>query len=166
MEKEVSVSKFYMIRCLIAMAHADGIIDEKEIAYISAMVNRLPLTEEQHGIIEDDFDNAKDVYDLLRYINDPVFRGQLPYFARVLAFKDGHLHPTEQELLDKLHANALEGVDMEEIKKNVRHAVQAEMTLHDISIDNDRPRKGEHFIPWFQLFDEWLLSMGIDLMRG
>lgn len=163
--KTVSNSKFYMLRCLIAMAHADGIVTDAEIAYISGIMNRIPLSAEQRSVLENDFETPQDIGNLLRHINDPVYRGQLPYFARILAFKDGHLHPAEKELLDKMHAYAVDGLDMDAIRKEARKAVDAEMLLHDISIQNNRPVKGHHIIPWFQWFDELLLKLGIDLLR-
>ena len=60
----VGTSKFYMLRCIIAMAHADGIVTEEEIAYASALMNRLPLTDEQRSILENDLDEAQDIDDL------------------------------------------------------------------------------------------------------
>lgn len=161
----VGTSKFYMLRCIVAMAHADGIVTEEEIAYAHALMNRMPLTDEQRGILENDLEEAQDIDDLLPYINDPNYRSQVVYFARLMAFKDGHLHPSEQELLDRLHANAIEGLDMDAIRAEVREAVQVEIMLHDIEIDGNRPKKGGHFIPWLQWLDELLLWLGIDILR-
>lgn len=162
---QVSTSKFTMLRCLIAMAHADGVVTEDEIAYVSALANRMPLTPEQRGILERDLDVPQDIGDLFRHINDPNYRSQVLYFARLMAFKDGVLHPSEQDMLDRLHGLATDGLDMDEIRKDVRKVVEAEMTLHDIRIDENRPRKGKHFIPWMQWLDELLLSLGIDILR-
>lgn len=163
--EQVGTSKFYMIRCLIAMAHADGVVCDAERAYIAALTSRLPLTEEQRRILENDLKHAQNVDDLLRYINEPKYRGQLPYFARLMAYKDGVLYPDEELLLQKMHAYAVDGLDMETIRKEVHTAVNAEMLAHDIEIQNNRPVKGGHAVPWFQWLDEILLHLGIDLMR-
>ncbi len=161
----VSNSKLYMLRCVIAMAHADGIIAPEERAYVTAIMNRIPLTPEQRQTLENDFDHAQDMSDLFRHINDPRYRSQVSYFARLMAFKDGVLHPSEQELLDRLHAMTTAGLDIKAIKADVQKAVTAEMNLHDIKVDQNRPTRGGHFIPWFELLDEFLLRIGIDLMR-
>lgn len=163
-EEYVETSKFYMLRCLIAMAHADGIVCDQERAYIAALMNRLPLNPEQIAILDGDLDAAQKLEDLLPYINNPKFRGQLPYFARLMAMKDGTLHPDEEVLLNKIHAFAVEGLDMDAIRSEARKAMQAEMFVHNIRIQENRPYKGRHGIPWFQWLDELLLTFGIDLM--
>ena len=165
-KQKVGHSKFYMFRCLIAMAHADGVIADEERAYISAFTNRLDFTEEQLNTIENDFDEAQSVQDLMRHINDPVFRGQVPYFARLMAHKDGNLHPSEDEMLKKMHATAVEGLDLDALKAEAKKATAVDLAVHDIHVDTvGRPQKGGHVIPWFQWFDELLLKMGIDLLR-
>jgi hypothetical protein len=166
-ENAVSTSKLYMLRCVIAMAHADGIVTDAERAYISGIMNRLPLTEEQRRTLEGDLANPQNVEDMLRYINDPVYRGQVVDFARIMAFKDGHLDPSEEILLKKLNAHALDGVDLEAVKKTVNESVAREMQAYDLKHGADRPvsRGGKFTIPWFQMLDEVLLKAGIDLME-
>lgn len=162
---EVSNSKFTMLRCLVAMAHADGVVTDEERAYVSALSNRMPLTREQRATLERDLVHAQDVGDLFRHINDPNYRSQVLYFARLMAFKDGVLHPSEQEMLDRLHALATDGLDMEQIRADVARVVETKMAQHDIVLDQNRPKKGEHFIPWMQWLDEILLKLGIDLLK-
>ena len=161
----VSTSKFYMLRCLVAMAHADGVVCDEERAYMNALISRLPLTPEQESILDNDLHEAQPIEELLPYINDPRYRGQLPYFARLMAYKDGELHPNEEALLNKMHAYAVDGLDIEAISAEAKKAAEAELFIHDISIDEDRPQKGGHFIPWIQWLDEILLFLGVDLMR-
>lgn len=162
--KEVSTGKFYMLRCVIAMAHADGIVTQDEIGYISHIMNRLNLRPEQRQILEFDLKAAQRIEDLFPYINEPRFRGQAVDFARIMAFKDGHLHPSEEELLRRLHAYAMDGIDMDSVRASVREAVSRELQLHDITINEGRPVKSGHVVPWFQLFDEASLALGRDLM--
>ena len=161
----VETSKFYMLRCLIAMAHADGVVCDEERAYMSALMNRLPLNDEQRDTLEYDLDHEQKIEEFLPYINNPVYRGQLPYFARLMAYKDGELHPNEEALLEKMHAYAADGLDMETIRAEARKATEANLFIHDIKMDQNRPRKGEHYIPWMQWLDELLLFFGIDLMK-
>ncbi len=161
----VSTSKFYMLRCIIAMAHADNIVCDEEVAYISAIMNRIPLTDEQRDTLEGDFNERQNVSSLFSYINDPKYRGQVVYFSRIMAYKDGKITQSEQDLLDQLQALATDGLDVESIREDVKKAVNAEMLVHDISINENRPTKHGHFIPYFQWLDEILLHLGIDLMK-
>ena len=128
-------------------------------------MNRLPLSDEQYQIMQNDLDVAQPVSELLPYINDPSYKGQLLYFARLMAYKDGVLHPSEEELIQKFHGYATDNLDVESIRKDVQAAVQQELLIQDIKIPENRPRKGDHFIPWLQWLDEILLSLGIDLLR-
>ncbi len=159
----VSTSKFYMLRCLVAMAHADGVICDEERAYLAVFMNRLPFTDEQRNIFENDMETSQDIETLLPHINDPKYRGQLPYFARIMAYKDGELHPNEEALLNRMHAHAMDGLDMDAIRKETAQAVAFEMNAHDINIDKFRPEGGVFGLFW--LFDRIMLALGIDLMR-
>lgn len=156
----VSNSKFHMLRCVIAMAHQDGEVCDEERAYMTAMSRHLPLSDEQRGILMGDLDTAQDVADMFKNINEPKYRGQVCYFARLMAFKDGVLDPSEQELLDKLHSMATSGLDMDAIRADAQAAVGMRMAQHDINIDKFRPQGG-----LFGLFDQMLMAMGVDLMK-
>ncbi len=156
----VSNSKFHMLRCVIAMAHQDGEVCDEERAYMTAMARHLPLSDDQRATIMDDLDDAKDVADMFRNINEPKYRGQVCYFARLMAFKDGVLDPSEQDLLDKLHAMATSGIDMDAIRADAQAAVGMRMAQHEINIDKFRPHGG-----LFGLFDQMLMAMGVDLMK-
>ena len=164
-EENVGTSKFYMLRCIIAMAHADGVVCDEEIAYMSAIMNRIPLNDEQRDTLENDFLEKQNISTLFAHINEPSYRGQVVYFARLMAYKDGDLHPSEQELLDRLHKMATDGLDIETIRADAKKAVEAELFIHDIEINENRPTKHGHIIPYLQWLDEILLALGIDLMK-
>lgn len=164
-ENQVSTSKFYMFRCLAAIAHADGIVCDEERGYMMALISHVPFSAEQKDILLNDLDHAQKIESLLPYINDPVYRGQVAYFARLMAFKDGHLDPGEKEILDKLEAYSIEGVDLEALQDDVKKAVDAKLFEYDVRVENSRPKKGEHFVSWFYLLDQLLMRLGIDLMK-
>lgn len=135
----VSTSMFYMWRCVICIAHADGVIHEKELQYLRGIFGNMDraygLTDEQKALFEDDLENPKQIRDLIRYINDPYFRSQLIYFGGLMAHADGNLHPSEDALLKKLRADQLASLDMEQIRAEVHQAVTSEMFQHDLKID-------------------------------
>ena len=158
-QSDVGTSQFYMFRCVIAMAHADHVITEEERAYITGFLNRLPFTEEQKSTLLSDLEQKQDAAQFLPYINDPKYRGQLVYFARLLAHKDGNLHPKEQELLEYFKTVTSDTIDMEGIRASINEEIQRELILQDIKTDSARPEKG-----FSGLFDRFMLFCGIDLM--
>mgnify|MGYP006288531347 CR=1 FL=1 len=164
-EESVPHSRYTMIRCVIAIAHADGIMHDAEIAYIESFILRMPFSQEQENQLERDIDHPQDVMSLFREINDPVIRGQVLYFCRLMAFKDGVKDPSEDDILKKLHAEIMDGVDMDAIRQETQETINKEMILHDIEMAENRPRRGNHMIPWMCLFDQLMLKLGIDLMK-
>src|SRR5574337_389569 len=95
----ISNSTFYMWRCIIAIAHADGMIQEQERAYIQKIIDNMDrvygLTPAQKAAFASDLNASKpqNIADLLRNINDPACRAQLVYFGGLLARADGVMDP-------------------------------------------------------------------------
>ena len=158
----VPTSKFYMFRCMIVMAHADGVFCEQERAYMYALMNHqhVPLTDEQYATLEGDMESPQSLEELLPHINDPKYRGQLVYFARLMAAKDGQIDADEEALLNLLHAYAVDGLDIDAIRAQAQEAAAYSLNEHDIYIDKIRPNSG-----LFGVFDRIMMSLGVDLMR-
>ncbi|MFP4313844.1 MAG: DUF533 domain-containing protein [Alphaproteobacteria bacterium] len=158
-EQYVGNSQFHMIRCVVAMAHADGIVCDKEIEHIENLIARMPFNAEQKSTLRHDLKERQNVSSLLAHINDPKYRGQVVYFARLLAYKDGELHPSEEALLKRMHLTVTDGLDMEQIRSDVHNYVTLEMVKHETNMDAQRPDTG-----LFGLLDRFMLWCGIDLM--
>jgi tellurite resistance protein len=152
-----------MWRCITAMAHADGLVSAEEISFLEKIFSKIlskgSLTQEAYETLQQDLKTAQDPFEMLKNINDPAYRGQVIYFARLLAYKDGELHPSEEKLLEKLHFAVVDGLDIEKIKEEVRYNVQEETVLHEIEQDALRPDTG-----LYGLLDKLMLKFGIDLM--
>ena len=155
----VNTSKFHMIRCLIAMAHADGKVIADEHDYLENIFKHIPLTSEQQQTILNDLGSPQNPEDLFKKIDDPAFKGQLIYFARLLAYADGDFAPDEETLLKRMRLHALQELDMEEIRECVHENVSKRMIIHDVATNSGRPAKG---LGW--LIDQVLITFGIDLM--
>lgn len=160
----VSHSMFYMWRCVIVIAHADGMVHADELAYLRRIFANMDrahgLTDEQKSLLEDDLIHPKRIHDLLPQINDPYYRSQLIYFGGLLAWSDGHLHPNEEAILKKLRADQLASLDMQQIRRDVHDAVASEMFLHDEQMSKLRPQSG-----LARLLDAVLLHFGIDILE-
>lgn len=159
-EQSVGNSQFYMIRCVIAMAHADGVVCDAEEEHINNLINRMPFNAEQKATLRHDLTEKQNVSSLLAHINDPKYRGQVVYFARLLAYKDGEMHPNEEALLQRMHVTVTDGLDMDQIRADVKNYVDGQMAVHEAEIDAQRPDG------WmiFGLLDRFMLWCGIDLM--
>jgi uncharacterized membrane protein YebE (DUF533 family) len=160
-----SISKLYMWRCVVTMAHADGLIHETERTHLTNIFDKMRekagLAQEDYILLISDLSSPQDPLEMLKHINEPQYRAQVVYFARLLAYKDGHMHPTEQELLDKLHAGVTDGLNMDEIRREVQNNVGQDLTLHQVEIDSQRPDEG---VGLYRLIDALCLHFGIDLM--
>lgn len=158
----IETSLFYMWRCVAAIAHADGHVSDAEKAYLRrvfAGLDRLyGLTADQRQTLENDLETPQRIGDLLRYVNDPAARAQLIYFGNLLAYADGHLHPEEKAILDKLRADQLASLDLETLRRDVRQAVDDEMLRHDLRMQDLLPDT-----LWARIIDSVLLEFGIDI---
>lgn len=160
-KKPVGTGQFYMWRCVIAIAHADGKVQEEERKYLTNVFSRMGLTDQQRSTFETDLVSPQNISQLFAYINEPEWRGQLIYFAGLLAHADGVLDPTEEVLLKKLRTDQMASIDMDQIRADVKKAVASEMFQHDLKQSALRPQKGLSAI-----IDSLLLRLGIDILEN
>mgnify|MGYP006272464095 CR=1 FL=1 len=156
----VGHSQFAMWRCIISMAHADGEFSKEEEDHLRLVFSKMGLSDEQRETLEEDMESPEDIDKLLPQINEPKFRSQVVYFARILAAKDGNICPNEQEMLDKIHAKTVGQVDIDAMRDEIQRNINDEMIKHDIEIAKNRPRGliGE-------TIDKILLNLGIDILE-
>ncbi len=156
----VSNSKLSMFRCMIAIAHADGIFCDAERDYMRTMMAKQnpPLSEDQSATLEDDMSTPQNIEDILPHVDHPEHRGQVVYFARLMAYKDGELHPNEDDLVERLHANAMGNIDMDALRADVQKAVALNMEEYNEMIEEMSLKN-----TMFRAFDRIMSSMGIDL---
>jgi tellurite resistance protein len=163
--KPIDTSTFYMWRCVIAIAHADGRVQDQERAYLQKIFANMDrvygLTAEQKTTFAKDIDSAsmQSIPELLSHINDPGCRSQVIYFGGLLARADGVLDPREDDILKKLRADQMTGIDMQQIHAHVKEAVASEMFRYDLAQQALRPQDGLS-----GMLDSLMLRTGIDLM--
>lgn len=162
----VSQSMLYMWRAIISIAHINNKIDDFEREHFEKVFQALwrakNLTTAQLEILQSDLATPQDTFDMLRYINDPSYRGQVITFAYQVARLDGMLDPDEKAVLDKMHAHITEGLDMGQIRTHVAAVVKREMAQHNVKISMNRPQYDEG-LGIAALIDDILLFFGIDL---
>jgi hypothetical protein len=166
-EKEtLSSNMFYLWRCVIALAHADGGIDAEERKYLAHifknMHRRYTMTAEQKKTFVEDLDTPKNFGDMLRNINDPEYRSLVIYYGNILAHDGGVARPTENDVLKRLTANQMAGIDLDKLRAEIREINaknQAERAAELKALHEKASRN-----PYFHPIDVLLLKMGIDLL--
>lgn len=162
-KEEFNNSKFYMWRCVTAMAHADGFVDRNEVDHLKGIFDKMfakeALNQEKYDVLINDLAEEQNISSLFAQINDPKYRAQVIHFARLLAYKDGEFSPSEEQLLKRLHIDLTSGLDLETIRKEIQYEVQQEIVLNEIENDSKRPMTG-----LFGAIDWLALKFDIDLM--
>ena len=110
--------KFSMLRCLVAIAHADKQMSAPEVTYLKSFIDRLPFSDEQRLQLGREMIQPQDVYALYTTITNPSVRAQILYFGRVLAYRDGVLHPSEEQMLSHLHLGERPAEDLAELPQS------------------------------------------------
>ena len=163
-KRQVSESLYYMWRCIIVMAHADGVVHEKEQEFFDKvftnMARAYALTPEQQATFVSDLKTAQNIDELLPHVKDPEFRSLLLYFSQVVAWIDGNLSPDESELLRKLHAAFGKGTDTNEVMQKIRADIADQMFKRKSDLQSKQLERN----PLFYALDALLMRLGIDLL--
>lgn len=158
----VSDSFFSMWRCIIVMAHADGVIHEKEREFfekVFANMGRVyALTPEHLKIFDGDLKKAQDIDTLMPRITDPECRSLLLYFSQVVAWIDGNLSPDESGLLKKLHTAFGKAPETGEMMAKIRQDIADQMFKRKADLKQKHLERN----PLFYALDALLLRLGID----
>lgn len=166
-KKSLSTSAFYMWRCLVALAHADGKLQKEELDYFEKVFDNLPryyaLTQAQRDAFANDLYTPQDIDALFSHINDPEARAVLIGFAEDLALIDGNLHPNEKDILQKLHLKNPRAYDTEELLGDIRRDIEKNRLLWEkeraAMRETARARN-----PLFTAVDIVLMRFGIDIL--
>lgn len=122
-------SKLYMWRTIIAIAHADGNVCEDERIYLEGVIDRMKnsagLNNEEYSTLRQDLNQAQDPMEMLTHVEEPRYRGQILYFAHLLAGKDGSVCDSEQAVLDKLENEISKAINIDPIGEQAREDLRA-----------------------------------------
>jgi uncharacterized tellurite resistance protein B-like protein len=163
-KRPLTDSMFNMWRAIIVMAHADGVIHEKEQEFFDKvfanMARAYELTPAHLETFANDLKTAQPIENLLPKVTDPELRSLLLYFSQVVAWIDGHLSPDESELLKKLHNAFGKGPEMNEVMARIRQEMADQMFKRR----NDLQAQKVDRNPLFYALDALLIRLGIDLI--
>lgn len=117
----MSESRFYMWRCIIALAHADGTITPPERETIwDALEGEELLSREQREQLDADMDTPRSVDDLLGKVRDGADRQDLLIKARELLWSDDIMGGMEERMMRHLRISVNYGFDINELMREAR----------------------------------------------
>lgn len=120
-------SAFYMWRCIIAVAHADGIVQDPELEYLNKVFAGFErdsaLSTDQRATLGEDLVEPQNISDLLKHVTDHGDRHQLIYFAALMAKENGDLDPGEEDIIRKISAGEMNEAEVNQLVKDVRKAL-------------------------------------------
>ena len=111
-----------MWRAIFAMAHADGVLDEKEEAFIDKYLSSVPFDIHQRSVIEDDIIHPKDPGEMLSHVGRAEDRATFFQFARAMVWSDGSYDLQEEKIMNRLFSNHMEGMDMGELTSELKQS--------------------------------------------
>jgi len=144
--KAMNESLFNMWRCVVCIAHADGIVQPEERAYLEKIFQNLQrvhgMTPTQKVTLMADLETPQNLADLLPKVTEPQYRSQLLYFGSILAHADGTVTEDEEHVLDMLRAQQMEDIDADKLREEIRKDMEArraelEKELEEIQRDSD-----------------------------
>lgn len=166
-KQALSTGMFYMWRCVIALAHADGKLAPAELAYLDKMLGNLlqyyDLTAEQKDAFAADLQNPQDIDMLFSRINEPEARDMLIGFAEELAWIDGELSADEEAVLKRLRLRNPEQFDRAALLEEIR----ADIARHRSEWDAERSalrKEARARNPYFYAADVILMKAGVDVL--
>ena len=132
---KITESQFYMWRTLFAISHADDIVTEEEVRFMTEAMEDVPFTEEQKDILQDDISNPKDIVEMFEKISSDRDQAEFFKFARVLVWIDGDYGEEEQEIMLKLKRLHIQNVNVDDLVGNNSLSLEDDDIPSNISMD-------------------------------
>jgi uncharacterized membrane protein YebE (DUF533 family) len=163
----INPSLYYMWRCVICIAHADGIVQPEERAYLEKIFANLDrvygLTPTQKLTLAADLEIPQNLADLLVKVTEPEYRGMLIHFGTLLANADGIVTEDEERLLSMLHAQQMDHIDAEKLREDIRRDMEEHRAELDAEVSAMRAEAYGRS-PMLRVLDRMLEKLGLDLL--
>lgn len=115
----ITESQFYMWRTLFAIAHADNVVTDEEVRFMTEALEDIPFSEEQQKILKDDISEPKDIVEMFEKISSSKDQAEFFNFARELVWVDGDYGSEEQEIMLKLKRLHIQSVNVDDLVGNI-----------------------------------------------
>ncbi len=165
--KGLSDNLYNMWRCVVCIAHADGIVQPEERQYLEKIFQSLErihgMTPTQKMTLLADLEMPQNLADLLPKVNDPEYRSMLIYFGNILAHADGIITEDEEQILQLLHAQQMQDIDAEKLREDIRRDMERNKAELEAEAEQQREAvRGRS--PVLGALDRVLKKMGIDML--
>ena len=119
MSGEITESQFYMWRAIFALAHADDVVTNEELRFMSEALEDVPFSDEQKAILKKDTLDAQSVEVMFMQITDPLDQSEFFQIASKMAHIDGDFGQEEQDIMLKIKQIHLANVDVDKLVGHV-----------------------------------------------
>ncbi len=128
----ISDSRFNMWRAVVAMIHADNVVQPHEINFIVENTKNLPMSIAQAVQLAEDARSPFDIGKAYDGITNPRDKEDFFRFARAIAWSDGDFDAREQDFLNRISATKADREIMEHAVKIFDDMPSEERTLKSV----------------------------------
>lgn len=128
----ISDSRFNMWRAVVAMIHADNVVQPHEINFIVENTKNLPLSIAQTAQLTEDVRTPYDIGKAYEGISNPRDKEDFFHFARAIAWSDGDFDVREQDFINRIPAAGNDRELMEHAVKIFDDMPEEERTLKSV----------------------------------
>lgn len=165
-KQPINPSLYNMWRCVICIAHADGIVQPEERQYLEkifANLDRLyTLTPTQKITLAGDLELPQNLADLLAKVTEPEYRSLLIHFGTIIANADGVVTEDEERILTMLHAQQMDNIDAEKLREDIRKDMDENRAALDAEVEALRTKTTKS--PVLGALDRLMERLGLDLI--
>lgn len=137
-------SKFNMWRACIAVIYLDKVVTKEEHDWAIDRIQKLPLTENQRNILQNDLKNGVTLDEVLPKITEKVDLGFLVNNFRILANIDHNFSDVERASFNALEKKVLGGLDLVGIEKQAEEAETKLNSRESKYLDSNSASMFEH----------------------
>ncbi len=141
MMQPVSESKFFMWRTLFAMAHADDVVTDEELRFMTEALEDVPFSEAQKQILQKDISEPQDIVEMFGKIEDPRDQAAFFKFARDIVWIDGDYGTEEQEIMLKLKQEHIKHVNVDTLVGGLEMELESDHEMEDRVADSPGPQR-------------------------
>ncbi len=109
-----------MWRAIVAMAHADKVIEPEEKEMIENYLSRVPFSDKQRQVLLGDIEKQRDVAQMFEFVTEPEDQGDFFQFARMMVWSDGDFDAQEKKILEHLEKNQMKSLNHARLEELVR----------------------------------------------
>jgi uncharacterized membrane protein YebE (DUF533 family) len=150
MTQNISESRFYMWRGVVAIAHADGVVTPHEVSFINDFVKDRAFSKEQLNILGQDLQEPQHAYDMFTKITDRQDKTDFFSLARALSWCDGDYDDQEKVIIDRLEKENLISENKDILNESREILNEIELRRNQWNFKTERSKKLFGFLGGFK----------------